>query len=73
MRQIQGLYDAENAATEHSKAEKFHFHGHNVPSEWTMEQMRAALCACGLMWRGQMPTTCVWDVPGSGGLGSTIR
>jgi hypothetical protein len=47
------------------KAEKFHFHGHN-------EEMRAALCACALLWREQMPTACVWDVSGSGGLGSTI-
>jgi hypothetical protein len=34
--------------------------------------MRAALCACALLWREQMPTACVWDVSGSGGLGSTI-
>jgi hypothetical protein len=35
-------------------------------------EIRAVLYASGLLWIGQMPTTCVWDVPGSGGLGTTI-
>jgi hypothetical protein len=33
VRQFQGLNGAENTVTERSEAEKFHFHGHHVPSD----------------------------------------